>query len=81
MDLNQLLSQHQIALINGRPEVAQDVRRFAAASAAFYAERIAQARAALGRSAPFTWGDGARRAPSPAVALAASPTGDCHELV
>ena len=55
MDLNKLLHHHQRALILRCGAASSDARRSAGASAAFYAERIAQARSALGREDPFTW--------------------------
>jgi hypothetical protein len=56
LDLNQLLFRHQRALIDSDAgAISPQGRRWAGLSADYYAERISEARSALGREDPFTW--------------------------
>ena len=56
MDLNQLLFRHQRALIDSDAgAISPQGRRWAGLSADYYAERISEARSALGREDRFTW--------------------------
>ena len=55
MDLNKLLHHHQRALIERGDAASPEARRWAGLSADYYAERISQARSALGREDRFTW--------------------------
>ena len=56
MDLNQLLFHHQRALIDSATTtISHQGQRWAGLCASYYADRIAEARGALGREDPFSW--------------------------
>lgn len=57
MDLNKLLSLHQVALYNQTASSSRDERRWASECAAFYAGEIAGLRRSFNRFSPLTAGD------------------------
>ena len=57
MDLNKLLSRHQVALYNQTAGTSCEERRWASLCATFYADEIGKLRSSFGRFAPFVAGD------------------------
>ena len=58
MDLNKLLSRHQVALYNQTAAASREERRWASLCAAFYADEIGTLRRSFGRFTPLTTGFG-----------------------